>query len=139
MSLVAFISATEAVANRLFKEERCRTCEAQTGVAERFRQAVRLVLPDDEARAVGAAYNPRSRTVHAGRLHGHEPTPGRLFGGFSDPAADFEYEMVLGLRRASAALLYQALSGRLPTRRTLVQGTDPWLASERMVEPPPTG
>jgi hypothetical protein len=117
LALVAFIASIEAVANLLFREERCPECNAHKDVAARFRATLRLVATEEEARRLGAAYSPRSRTVHQGRLHGAETTPGVLsFSWGADRKREFEW-MVWGMRTASRKLLQRAVRGELPTSR----------------------
>jgi hypothetical protein len=121
LALVAFIASVEAVANTLFKEERCPKCGAHRGVAARFRAAVRLVTTDEEAERLGAVYSPRSRTVHQGWLHGGETMPGVL--GFSwgeDPVREFERD-VWGMRTVSRDLLRRAVRGELPTSKVALE------------------
>jgi hypothetical protein len=117
LALIAFIASVEAVANLLFKDERCPKCNAHKDVAARFRAALRLVTTDEEARHLGAAYSPRSRTVHQGWLHGAETTPGMFnFSWGVNRIRDFEW-MVWGMRAASRKLLQSAVRRELPTSR----------------------
>jgi hypothetical protein len=117
LALVAFIASVEAVANLLFKEERCPQCRGHLDVAARFRATLRMVMSDEEAIRLGAVYSPRSLTVHQGRLHGDETTPGVY--GFSwgeDPVREFEYD-VWAMRGVSRDLLRRAVRGELPSSR----------------------
>jgi hypothetical protein len=117
LALIAFVASIEAVANLLFREERCPECNAHRNVAARFRATLRLVATDEEARHLGAAYSPRSRTVHQGWLHGGETTPGMLsFSWGVNPIREFEW-MVWGMRAASRKLLQRAVRGELPASR----------------------
>jgi len=117
LALVAFIASIEAVANLLFREERCSECNAHKDVAARFRATLRLVATDEEATRLDAAYSPRSRTVHQGWLHGGETTPGMFnFSWGANPIRDFEW-MVWGMRAASRRLLESAVRGELPASR----------------------
>ena len=118
LALVAYVAAIEAVANRLFTESRCPTCEAHENVAARFRAALRLVLDESEAERLGSIYNPRSLTVHQGRLHGSETVPGSFGFGFHNPEQGFLVK-VLQLRRAARELLLLALRGQLPHKTPL--------------------
>jgi hypothetical protein len=80
-------------------------------VAARFRATLRMVMSDEEAIRLGAIYSPQSLTVHQGRLHGDETTPGAY--GFSwgeDPVREFEYD-VWAMRGASRDLLRRAVRG----------------------------
>jgi hypothetical protein len=86
-------------------------------VAARFRAALRLVAADEEVRRLGAAYTPRSKTVHQGRLHGGETTPGMFNSSWgADPIREFDW-MVWGMRSASRKLLETAVRGELPASR----------------------
>jgi hypothetical protein len=113
-ALIAFIASIEAVANLLFREERCPECNAHKNVADRFRATLRLVATDEEARRLGEAYSPRSRTVHIGRLHGGKTAPGMPnFSWGVNPIREFEW-MAWGMRAASRRLLERAVRGELP-------------------------
>jgi hypothetical protein len=117
LALVAFIASVEAISNLLFKEERCPECKNHKHVADRFRATLRFAVTDEEAELLGSAYSPRSYTVHQGRLHGAETSPGAFrFRWGSDPIRQFDY-MVWGMRAASRKLLQRAVSGELPTSR----------------------
>jgi hypothetical protein len=117
LSLIAFVASIEAVANLIFKEERCPECNAHKDVAARFRAALRLVASDEEARRLGAAYVPRSKTVHQGRLHGGETTLGMFnFSWGADPIREFDW-MVWGMRTTSRKLLQMAVRGELAASR----------------------
>src|SRR5437588_10563612 len=78
-ALVAFTAAIEAVGTRIWEPPRCRACGVVMKSAERFRNALRLVAPQ-KADDLGRLYGHRSKTVHAGHLHGSElffgPLPG---------------------------------------------------------------
>jgi hypothetical protein len=116
-ALVAFVASIEAVGSLLFKDERCPECNAHKNVAARFRATLRLVATDEEARRLGAAYSPRSRTVHQGWLHGGETTQGMFnFSWGSNPIREFEW-IVWGMRGASRKLLQSAVRGELPASR----------------------
>ena len=117
LALVAFIASVEAISNLLFKEERCPTCGNHKDVADRFRATLRIVMTDEEAKHLGSAYSPRSHTVHQGRLHGGETTPGAysLRWG-ADSIREFDY-IVWGMRTASRRLIQRAVCGELPTSR----------------------
>jgi hypothetical protein len=118
LALVAFIASVEAISNMLFKEEKCETCAAHTHVTNRFRATLRLVLPDEKANQLGAAYSPRSRTVHQGRLHGSETSPGIFGFSWNDPLREFDWETVYLMATASRDLLRLALERGLPGQRT---------------------
>jgi len=119
LALVAFIASVEAVAGLLFKEERCSKCRNHRDVAARFRATLCLVTSDEESMRLGAAYAPRSSTVHQGRLHGSETTPTPGVVGFSwgqDPVREFEWGL-WSMRGVSRDLLRRAIRGELPASR----------------------
>jgi hypothetical protein len=118
LALVAFIAAVEALSNRIFDESKCPTCHAHEHVAARFRSTLKLAV--DDAEVLGAAYGPRSRTVHQGKLHGIETTPGSSSMALHDPGRDFQWGTVKGMERAAAKLLVLALTGQLPPKTPFV-------------------
>jgi hypothetical protein len=120
LSLVAYVASIEALANMLFTAERCEECGAHRGVAARFRAALRLVTDEATAEQLGKVYSPRSLTVHQGRLHGAETTPGSYGFTWSDPAREFELGL-WAMRKASGDLLRLALRDELP-RSVLSRG-----------------
>jgi hypothetical protein len=112
-ALVAFTAAVEAVGARIWELPRCGACGVVMKSAERFRNALRLVAPQ-KADDLGRLYGNRSRTVHAGQLHGSElffgPLPG--LGPFTyDPVLQFSTGEVYDLARAARALLELTLQG----------------------------
>ncbi len=113
---VAYVSAVEAISNHLFDEERCEQCGAHLNVAARFRATLQLVLDPVQAARLAASYGNRSTSVHQGRLHGSDNAPGFFGFAWNDPQRDFDYQVVLGMRSASRALLVLALQGGLPAR-----------------------
>ncbi len=126
LALVAFIASIEAVANMLFSETRCPTCQAHRFVTRRFRATVRLVATEEEAAVLGRAYQRRSMTVHRGTLHGSEATAGALpepDPWSSDPVWEFEWGVLEAMRRASQHLLVEGLTGNLPPKGSLAE---PW-------------
>jgi len=117
-ALIAFISVVESVGARLWPQQCCETCNAVTGSTDRFRRALRIVVTDEEeAKQLTKAYGPRSRTAHAGELHGSETLPG-VFPSPSffspDPAMTFTWELVFRMGRAARRLLVLALKEELP-------------------------
>jgi hypothetical protein len=122
LALVAYMSAIEGIASRLFTTTKCAKCDARLNIAAGFRAAVALVLTDDEDRQmVQSAYGPRrSKTVHEGRLHSHEIAEGAPFlmpWGRND---SLEFQGILWRTRTAAqALCWSALTGQLPPKRSL--------------------
>lgn len=82
-ALVGFVAAIEEVGKLLIEApttERCPTCkkEKTSGSAERFRAALRLVLPEEKLQDVSRdLYRWRSGTAHAGRTYAWESSFGR--------------------------------------------------------------
>jgi len=82
-SLVGFVAAIEEVGKLLVtppKPERCPTCgkERTSSSADRFRAALRLVLPENKIKDVSnQLYRWRSGTAHAGRTYAWESSFGR--------------------------------------------------------------
>lgn len=120
LAVVAYTASIEVVAGMLFKAQRCAACGSHMEIARRFRAALREVLSEGAAASLERMYNSRSRTVHDGRLHGRETTPG--YWGFSvfpdDVSGTFSWE-VMHLATAARLLLLRALTGGLPPQRVL--------------------
>ncbi|MEF7615513.1 hypothetical protein V4F39_16480 [Aquincola sp. MAHUQ-54] len=82
-SLVGFVAAIEEVGKLLIaqpKGEQCPTCgrERTSSSAQRFRAALRLVLPEDKIKDVSSQlYRWRSGTAHSGRTYSWESSFGR--------------------------------------------------------------
>jgi hypothetical protein len=89
MALVAYVSAVEALGNRLPKPDRCPTCRSDIKVRERFETALRQALSDDHAARLTAIYPNHSKTVHQGRLHANEAVPGVLGPTLVNPGQNF--------------------------------------------------
>lgn len=120
LAAVAYTACVETLAGRLYKLERCETCRSPIGNARSFRAAIRLVLPEQDAGILDAVYGARSKTVHAGRLHGDETVPGALpLGIFSNSTHDFRWRTLWNLRGAATRLTALALKGELPPRAPL--------------------
>lgn len=116
-ALIAFVGSIESIGAKLFGLRRCAQCQADTGYARRFRKALRLVRSRRDAENLFAAYDRRSKTAHAGHLHGAEP----LFGvpDFSralsaDPMQHFAWGLARRMGNVSRDLLVRALTGDLP-------------------------
>ncbi|WP_446214004.1 hypothetical protein [Micromonospora sp. IBSANI012] len=115
---MAFIASIEAISQLLYREDRCDACKGHLHIAAKFRQTLRLVLNDDEATELGAAYSSRSHTVHRGRLHGTETTTGALSMSLwsRDSASEFQWQVLRKMSRASSSLLKVAIQDRLPKK-----------------------
>lgn len=117
IALLAFVAAIEAVGQKRLPAERCKCCNAVTNSGERFRQALMLVVSEEEATMLKKlAYGPRSKTVHAAKLHGREAVRGTLskssfFG--MEPSYWFEIATVRQLERASRQLVQRLLKGEI--------------------------
>ncbi|MCX5394211.1 hypothetical protein [Streptomyces sp. NBC_00094] len=112
------MAAIEAVSLMLYKEDKCATCGGHTSIAAKFRETLKLVLNETEVEMLRPVYGNRSKTVHTGRLHGPERTPGAFqFGIFRPtPERDFEWSTLIPLKRAARELLTMSLQGTLPAR-----------------------
>lgn len=121
LAAVAFTAAIETVAERMFTLSRCKDCGARLGIAKSFRTALREVLPEDAAAELDFVYAARSKTVHAGRLHGGETAPGVFHTGFwnADPTRDFRWRILWRLRDAAGLLVRKAIKDDLPPKQKL--------------------
>lgn len=121
LAAVAFTACVETLGSQVFEPQRCGTCGTRTGITRTFKAALRLVLTEDEAAQLDAVYGERSGTVHRGRLHGGETTPGAQFLGVwsQNPARDFRWRTLWNLRRACRLLLRAALVEGLPVTQAL--------------------
>jgi hypothetical protein len=118
-AMIAFVASIEAIGLKLGRLERCSKCGTMIGSSRRFRQALALVVPDEERRKTLAkmVYDQRSTTAHRGRLHGTEAAPGTLAwaaGSFlaRDPVWEFTSRLHQ-IRTASRNLLLRVLRERL--------------------------
>ncbi len=113
LALISFVGAIEALAVSDKGRTRCPTCEKPTeGLGARFREAVAIVLDDEEAALLGDAYNLRSQTAHGARLHGSEVVLGKFPAIKRFPRTDhtrFEAGTVRIAATASRRLLLQAI------------------------------
>ncbi len=122
MATVAMTACIESIATKVYRTKRCSQCNAHTGIARSFRAALRLVLPEEEAKQLDPVYGQRSGTVHSGRLHADEAWPGALLVGFDDPSDDptrFRFAVLFRMREAARGLLLLALRGSLPAASDL--------------------
>jgi hypothetical protein len=108
-AVIGFVSIIEEVGNRHAGTlPRCGECEAIKESGKRFRGSLRRVLPAGRADILGdAAYKFRSKTAHAGRLHGNESSfglfsPSNLLG--TSKTAPFP-TLLFQLRLAAGRLL----------------------------------
>lgn len=116
-ALLAYVGVIEGLGAKVEDLRRCDCCDQCTiniGAGRRFREALRVVLPEDEVKRLTKAYERRSKTAHEGRLHGGEmiywSMPlSRIFA--PQPASmDFRYRLVWEIRSASRKLLIHYLS-----------------------------
>lgn len=125
MAAVAFTACLETLAVKLYRLERCTACNSSTGIGRSVKAALRLVLSEEKARTLDSGYGKRSSTVHSGRFHAHETTPGGIEPFWASSSASTGYRLgLLRLRGAARDLLRMALLGQLP---------------EKLDLPPPTG
>ena len=118
MALVAFVACVETVGEKLHDLTKCEKCGAQIGAGKRYRKALQLVRQDEDLGRLIAAYEPRSKTAHAGYLFGEE----ELFGAVGSPlrlaispSTEFSWFTVRRLREAAADLLRIALRDGIAT------------------------
>lgn len=114
---VSFVASVETIASKLFKFKRCKECSNRLGLGAGFKAALRKVVSEEEATALDPLYGARSKTVHAGTLHGGETTPGILFRGpwSQDKAGDFRWRTLWRLRGATRLLLAWCIANPWPT------------------------
>ncbi|MEV7038503.1 hypothetical protein [Amycolatopsis sp. NPDC051061] len=118
LAAVSFVASVEAIAARLFKFERCETCKNRKDLDLAFKAALRKVSSDDDAEVLDSIYNSRSRTVHDGRLHGGETTPGVPYRAVwsRNSVDDFRGRTLWRLRSATRRLLEWSLTTPRPAR-----------------------
>jgi hypothetical protein len=118
LAAVGFVAAVETIAGRLFKFERCETCKSRKGLGLAFKAALRRVTSEDDAEVLDSMYNSRSRTVHDGRLHGGETTPGVPYRALwsRNSVDDFRGQTLWRLRSATRRLLQWSLTNPRPAR-----------------------
>jgi hypothetical protein len=110
--LLAYVAAIEGLGSKIVELKKCSCCDecdAITGSARRFRQALWLVLTKAESKALDSLYGQRSKTAHEGSLHAGEIGFGswgrpQMFGS-QDKSSDFRYRQLWSLRAASAKLI----------------------------------
>jgi hypothetical protein len=118
LAAVSFVASVETIAGKLFKFERCKQCANRRGLGAGFKAALRKVLSEEKAAALDHVYGARSKTVHAGKLHGGEATPGILFRGpwSRNNADDFRWRTLFRLQEATRLLLTWAIANPWPAR-----------------------
>ena len=118
LAVVAYTSSVETIADLLYKGPRCTECGGSTGIARAFRATIREVLDEAEAAQLDTVYKARSKTVHAGRLHGGETLPGVFHVGFwsNRETQDFRWRVLWSLKRAARLVLQRSITADLPTR-----------------------
>jgi hypothetical protein len=118
LALVAYVAAVEAVSLMLFHEERCEACPNHINIGEKFHATLKLAVGEEAAEALRPVYGSRSKTVHTGRLHGYEISPGAFpFSSFLTPSeASFQWQILRGMKTAARKLLILAVRDQLPKR-----------------------
>jgi len=117
LSLVCFVAAIETIAQISKRPERCRECKSVLSSAQRFRDAIKTVLDENETEALAEAYSKRSKTVHQGTLYGAEirmNSMGAMSLFLSDPILGFTMGTVTTAQRASRALILAKLGVESP-------------------------
>jgi hypothetical protein len=107
LALVAFVASIEKIGTLLLEA----TEKAGFGAAEQFRAGLRRAVNADEAAFLSSAYKARSATVHGGKLHGGETTPGLLRMGVwpLDEESEFRWLLLTRMREASRRLVESVL------------------------------
>jgi hypothetical protein len=121
-ALIAFIASIETIGGKLFDVSRCERCGAVLGSTDRFRKTLRIVLSEEEAKVLDKAYTPRSKTAHAGVLHGMETVFGFVNIEIFDMIAgtgprSFAFSVVRKMRQASRKLLEKILREEIALRK----------------------
>jgi hypothetical protein len=118
-ALIAYVASVESIGTKLYQLKRCETCNTVFGSTERFRAALRLVLPENDVKHLTTAVYPRrSGTAHDGVLHGIENMFGAAFPGFFEILAPpspttFSWSVLREIRHANRSLLERLLSAQL--------------------------
>ena len=115
-ALIAYVGSIEGIGGRTVPLRPCDCCEGcpvTIGAGRRFRTALKQVLPPEDAAFLNEHYESRSKTAHEGQLHGDELTAGgwpspQVFAP-RPPGETFRYQVVWRMRRASRAVLLNAL------------------------------
>ncbi|GHS86706.1 hypothetical protein AGMMS50218_07090 [Actinomycetota bacterium] len=117
LAVVAYIASIETIADLRFKRSTCAEC-GSGDIARSFRTIIREVLDETEAAQLDTVYTARSKTVHAGRLHGGETLPGVFQVGFwsNRETQDFRWRALWSLKRAARLVLERSVAADLPRR-----------------------
>ena len=111
-SLIAFVSSIETLGSDEGALERCETCGVVIGSGKRFRESIAKVCGPEKAKDLGKLYGPRSKTAHAGIIHGFEAAFGHMVhskDGWINPRVWFAWNQLKDLKEANARLLKLAL------------------------------
>lgn len=121
LAAVSFTATIETIATRIYKLEICEGCRERRGLSKAFKASLRLVTDEETASLLDGVYSARSKTVHAGRFHGDETTPGVHLHGIygTNPQMDFRWRTLYGLEHAAKKLLLWALMNEIPPRKPL--------------------
>ncbi|MFE9678709.1 hypothetical protein ACFYO5_32130 [Streptomyces sp. NPDC006259] len=118
LALVAFVAAVESISLSLYHEERCKSCSNHMNIGGKFNETLELATTEWERERLRAAYGNRSNTVHKGRLHGRELTPGAfsfsILSRISNPSLEASDVMIM--KNAARKLLIMAMRNQLPSR-----------------------
>lgn len=122
LATVMYVGIVETIGSRIEPLSRCTCCDAcnkREGYARQFRAALRLVLPQQEAKRLSNLYSKRSKTAHQARLHGMEHRHDWIANTFQpDESHYFLYAEVLHIKAAAASLLRLLVDERLPSPET---------------------
>jgi hypothetical protein len=111
-ALIAFVSAIESIAQISKGADRCEACNQIKGSTQRFRDAIAIVLDEEQAALLAAAYAQRSATAHRAKLHGAEQTRGSPIFAIDfgpDDTVTFQWTTLRLARRAARRLVLNAL------------------------------
>ena len=118
LAAIAFVAVIESIGGVLAPSRRCKECGSLVGAGKAFKRALRVALPEGDARLLDAIYAVRSKTAHQGQLHGSEMRFGWSALGPSfwaaDPKSSFEWQHLWALRKAARILLQHDVTGTLP-------------------------
>ena len=124
LAMICFTATVETIGTRIFTLPRCPECGADRGYRRAFSAALRLVATEESAASLDGVYRERSKTAHAGVLHGMETTPGAVgflyWSGFDSVA--FRGRPVR-MEAVARKLLKMALLDELPAKGPLPAGS----------------
>jgi hypothetical protein len=123
LATVAFIASIEAIASKIFEENRCPACKNHKDITKTFKETLRLATNDIHViNRLSNIYSQRSKTVHAGKLHGAEGTSGFTEASMlsRQPQDVFKWFTVDEIQKISRTLLKMGLLKELPARKNSI-------------------